>query len=213
MDARTFAVERLSVGDWPHTVGVAATTIDPESWVALTDEASAFDDPVTFAFDVAPDRSWSSVAAAGRRRDGLLHVEVADRRRGTGWVVPWLLERHERHNVAQVVCDGSGPAASLLRDLEAADVDVLPVSAKEHAQACGTLFDAVEQGTFRHLGSPELLSSVKGATTRAMGDAWAWSRKSSAVDITPLVAATLAVWGASQREFESVYETREVVMV
>ena len=38
---------------------------------------------------------------------------------------------------------------------------------------------------------------MKGATKRPLGDAWAWSRKNSTVDISPLVAATLALWGYS----------------
>jgi hypothetical protein len=29
-----------------------------------------------------------------------------------------------------------------------------------------------------------------------LADAWAWSRKNSATDISPLVASTLALWGA-----------------
>ena len=43
----------------------------------------------------------------------------------------------------------------------------------------------------------ELLAALKGAVQRPLGDAWAWSRKSSSIDICPLVAATLALWGAS----------------
>jgi hypothetical protein len=39
---------------------------------------------------------------------------------------------------------------------------------------------------------------------RRSGDAWAWSRKNSSIDISPLVAVTLALWGvetqASYRE-------------
>jgi hypothetical protein len=69
------------------------------------------------------------------------------------------------------------------------------VSAQEHAKACGTFFDACEQQTLRHLGSSELTAAVKGAAKRPLGDAWAWSRKASSVDISPLVAVTLALWG------------------
>jgi hypothetical protein len=36
---------------------------------------------------------------------------------------------------------------------------------------------------------------VGGARRRRMRDAWAWSRDSVSVDISPLVAVTLALWG------------------
>jgi hypothetical protein len=49
--------------------------------------------------------------------------------------------------------------------------------------------------SLRHLGTPELDAAVAGAITRPLGDAWAWSRKSSSVDISPLVASTMALWG------------------
>ena len=51
----------------------------------------------------------------------------------------------------------------------------------------------------RHLGGLELRQAVKGATKRPLGDAWAWSRRKSTVDISPLVAATLALWGDRKR--------------
>ena len=48
-------------------------------------------------------------------------------------------------------------------------------------------------------GAPtrELVEAIKGAGTRALGDGWCWSRKSSRVDISPLVASTLALWACA----------------
>jgi hypothetical protein len=53
-------------------------------------------------------------------------------------------------------------------------------------------------------------AAVAGAMTRPLGDAWAWSRKNSTVDISPLVACTLALWGLetlepSERSNEAVF--------
>jgi hypothetical protein len=71
------------------------------------------------------------------------------------------------------------------------------VTITEHAQACGQLVDLVTDRELVHLGSNELATAVRGARTRPLGDAWAWSRKNSAVDISPLVAATLALSAAA----------------
>lgn len=198
MDARTFAVERLGVGDWPNPDG-EPSVIDLERWLSLTDHASAIGDPVCFAFDVPPDRSSASIGVAGTRPDGLPHIEVIEARRGTGWVVARLAELHSAHKSIGLVCDGASPAASLIPELEQLKLEVTPVSAKEHAQGCGMLYDGVEQARIRHLGQTELTAAVKGATKRTLGDAWAWSRKNSGVDISPLVASTLALWGLQTR--------------
>jgi phage terminase large subunit-like protein len=197
MDPRTFAVERLGVGDWPRTDGMGGVVIDPEDWAALFDPKSEAEDPVmaSFAYDVTPDRSRSAIGVAAVREDGLVHVEVIKADRGTGWVVPWFEERAEKYRDLKPVCDASGPAGSLLPDFQHAGIEVIPVNAKEHAQACGSFFDAVEQRALRHLHTAELADAVKGAVKRPLGDAWAWSRKNSGVDISPLVAVTLALWG------------------
>jgi hypothetical protein len=40
---------------------------------------------------------------------------------------------------------------------------------------------------------------MRGGAKRPLGDAWAWSRK-AAVDISSLVAVTLALWGAAAQK-------------
>jgi hypothetical protein len=196
MDPRTFAVERLGVGDWPNTEAMDGRVITPEAWAELCDIDSELRDPVCFAFDVTPDRSRASIAAAGRRRDGFGHVEIIERKRGTGWLAERVAQLLKRHKSVGVVCDASGPAGSLLAELQQLGIEVTSVSAKEHAQACGMLFDAVDQAVVRHLGSAELAAAIAGARRRPLGDSWAWSRKDSTVDISPLVASTLALWGS-----------------
>jgi hypothetical protein len=210
MDPRTFAVERLGVGDWPNLDGADEGGIDPRVWADLVDEESQPVDPVALAFDVKPDRSASSIGVAGYRSDRFAHAEIIEHRRGTGWVVDRLVELVQEHDADGVMCDQSSPAASLIPQLEARGVTVHLVGPKEHSRACGAIVDMVEQRAVRHLGTPELTAAIKGAARRALGDAWAWSRKSSAVDISPLVAITLALWKLAAST-HSVYEARGLV--
>jgi hypothetical protein len=154
LDRRTFAVERLGVGDWPDTDDLAATVMNVEKWLSLVDPKSILVDPIGLAFDVSPDRSSASIGAGGRRRDGLPHIEVVEHRRGTGWIVDRLVELNTDHSPIAIVCDAAGPAASLLPELEARGIEVAAISAKDHANACGRLFDLVEQSDRdEHTGS------------------------------------------------------------
>lgn len=189
MSTATFARERLGIFD-PEDGGGGVISLDV--WQRLTDSKSSIDGAVTIALDVSPERDWATFAAAGRRSDGLDHIEVVDRRPGTGWVVDRAVELAERWS-CPIVLDPSSPAGGLVAHLTAAGVDVREVSHRDHAQACGALVDAVRNESLRHLGQPSLTAALSGAAKRQTGDVWLWSRSASHVDITPLVAATLAL--------------------
>ncbi len=212
MNRRTFAVERLGVGDWPDPDAHEEEGISVEDWLALTDLRSVLLDPVVLTFDVTPDRAFSCIAATGERADGLVHTEIAAHAAGTAWVAERMAGYVERYEVAEVVCDSASPAASLVPDMEKLGVKVRLLSAQEYAQACGRLVDAVDQRTIRHLGTGELVEAIDNAVTRTLGDAWAWSRRKSSGDICPLVAVSLGVFVCTT-EGPSVYEERDVLVV
>ncbi len=201
LDRRTFAVERLGVGDWPDTSGAGTAVITLEQWNALETEPGPIVGPVCFAYDVSPDRT-TAIAVCGKTEDGHRQIEVIEHRAGTGWAVERLAELDAEHEPALIACDGYGPAGSLLPALEEAGVNVRSVTSTEHAQACGVFVDGVQQDTIRHLGSLELRNAIKGAAVRPLNDAWAWSRKNSNIDISPLVAATLAHWASEATDQE-----------
>lgn len=195
LDPRSFAVERLGAGAWPRTDGLDGVVIAPEVWAALIDGSSAPVDPVCFAVDVDPDRSHGAIGLAGRRSDGLGHLELVERKRGTGWIVERVKGLVDTHRPVGVVVDGKSAAASLLADFQDADVEITIINAGDLVAGCGMIYDAVIDKLVRHLGEPELSAAIKGAVKRPLGDAWAWSRKNSSIDISPLVAITLAYWG------------------
>lgn len=197
LSARNFAVERLGVGDWPRTDGLGDLIIDLELWKSLADKDSEIVGSVVFCYDVSPDRRWATISAAGRRKDGSFHVETVARQGGTGWLKRELPRLNTAHNPHAVLTDEKGPGASLVPELRDLGVLVETVNTNEHAQACGFFLDEVTQENVHHLGTPELYAAIRGAAQRTLGDSWAWSRKNSSVDITPLVSATLAVWGAA----------------
>lgn len=173
------------------------TVIDLALWRKCIDVAARpADAQPTWAVDVTPDRGYGALAVAYQRPDGVPQGEVVQVGPGTDWVVPALAELKRRHGRSVVVVDPSGPAGSLITDLERAGLTVVKPTARDMAQACGWLHDASIQGAWRHPGQTVLDDALKAATKRPLGDAWAWNRKRvTGAPIAPLVAVTLAVWG------------------
>ena len=190
---------REGMGIW-EAAG-SGVVIDPDIWQSLkVDPAEAkrardrSKNPA-FAVDVPPDRKSASIGVAADRRDGLRHVELVDRRSGTSWAVEELVRLVGEHG-AQVAVDPSSPAGSLITDLMNAGVEPVLISTREMTQACGQFFDMTMAGederTLRHIGQPSLTTAVDAGRKRQVQDAWAWHRRDSASDISPLVAVTLA---------------------
>jgi hypothetical protein len=188
-----FLREVMGVADEPPNLS-GDGVVDSVVWAALADEETRIESQRHFALDVSPDRRWASYGVAGRRHDGLLHVETVHREPGTAWVLDRGVELFGRWRTP-IRIDKGGPAASFIALLRERGVEVVEVSTAEHAQACGQFIDAAANGGLRHLGQMSLDSALRGAVLRATGDSVLWGRRSSKVDITPLVAVTLALGG------------------
>ena len=207
LTAEGFGRERLGI--WP--VRRKDALLNPEQWRALVDVDSQALDPVAFAVDITPMRDWASIVAYGLRADGLGHVVVVEHRPGTNWLLERILQLREKHNPVAICLDPAGPGANLLLDLEKSGItrpedpekpelgDLAVPTGREYAGACGALVDAVKNATLRHIDQVPLASAIDGVKTRPLGDAWAWGRRAGNVDISPLVAATLARWAFEAR--------------
>jgi hypothetical protein len=200
---------RAYLNQWLDETPTEWLVIGQQAWQAIKDPASQVVDRPAFAVDMTPDRTWASVGAAGCRADGLRHVELVEHRRGRSWVVPWLKERVDRADAwspCAIVIAPSGPANSLIPEAEATGLEVLKPSVGEIAGASGAFYDGTganplvdEPAWLRHLGQPDLDLAVAGALRRDLGDRWLWARKNVGVDLSPLPAVTLALWGHATR--------------
>jgi hypothetical protein len=186
-----FAREILCVWE-PEPGGDGNGPIDLARWSELADPDSQISGEVSTAIDVSPDLKWSSIASAGMRSDGQIHVEIGRRQPGTEWVVPFAV-KNPQYGPYRVV--GSSPAGFLLKLLEDEGVWTIDVPASEVTQATQRLIASVDDGTVHHLGSNEISAALVNATLKASGDSQVWSRIKSSGDISALVAATVAVGG------------------
>lgn len=202
-----FRTEHL--GEWPPDGDEQWLVIGEDEWTAACDApderrgtaGSQMTGRPAFAIDMTPARSHSAIGAAGRRHDGLRHIELVDHRPGSGWVVERARELQARWNPCVWVVDPAGPAGSLIPDLEAAGIaPLVKLGAREAAQACGQLFDGIAGADVaardvRHRGQGPLTAAVAGAVKRELAGSWAWARKGVGVDISPLVVVTEALFG------------------
>jgi phage terminase large subunit-like protein len=189
-----FARECLGVGEYPAE-GEDWTVISREAWAALVDLDAPRPSPVAFGVDVAPGRTHTTIAAAGRGQAGLMHVEVIDHRPGTAWVVDRVVELVARYHPVALALDPAHEAGSLIASLEAAGVEVTTMSAREVAQAHGQFMELMcDSKMLRHRDDGDLNDAVAGAAQRDLSGAKAWDRRSTSTVLSPLVAATAAVW-------------------
>ena len=189
-----FKRERLGI--WDETEGENAA-LPVETWLTLADLTSSALDPVAFGLDVSPD-GYSCIASAGSRSDGRVHVEVIEHRPGTAWVADRLAELTRRWSPSAVVLDVGSPAGALLPDLERVGLNLTKVAGREMAQSSVAFSSLVHDHGVRHLDQPSLNSAVAAAKRRALGDLWAFGRRGSFTDISPLIATALAAWGHAQ---------------
>ena len=211
MDRERFCRERLSVGTWP-VEGEAWAVIPKEAWQARAGRVSAPQKPWVFGVDISPDRKRGCITVAGfngETENGKpqVHVEITaespvqlDYRVGVDWMAPRLIELHKRHKNSHFVIDKGAQAGSLVDELEAAGLKLILPTAREYAQGCGVLYSAVvplknSRPYLVHSNQPFLNSAVAAADKRDLADLWAWDKRNAVSDISPIVSATLALYG------------------
>lgn len=196
-DDDSFKREALGIWDAEDSSRV----IDEDSWNLVADPASMAIERLSLAIDVPPNRGIASVALAGQRADGRWHVELDDSRKGVDWVIPWVVARAAKNRLHSVVVDEMSGLVERRRDrnyLIGTDILVTLAAAegRDMAIACAKFYDGVIDRSVVHTDQPQVNVALSLARKRPLAGGWAWNRKDAASDITPVVAETLALWGA-----------------
>jgi hypothetical protein len=180
---------------WTRT---AETIIPADAWAACRIADARPHGRVFLGVDVPPERNRAVIVAASSSGDEV-EVEVIDGHPGLAWVLDRLGELRQTHSdIAGVVLHGAGPAGTFAVELERAwGSDATIATDGDMTVAAGMFYDSVIEGRQRVRPDDRLDAAVAGARQRKRGDAFAWSRRSLQTDLSPLVAASLAVWRAS----------------
>lgn len=191
-----FARERLSL--WP--VDRSESAFDLAWWPTLVGAGPAPGTPPSaLAIDSGPDRAMV-LAAAWKLDDRRIHVEIVSVDPGDPALALQRILDNPRRRRIPVIVDAVSSAAQLAPALMAEKIPVKLTSARDMAQACGSFLSDVEASRISHTSQKQLDDAVAGARKRPMpGDAgqFGWDRKDGSVFVSPLVAVTLAAYGAS----------------
>lgn len=188
---------REALGIWDEMTSVKSV-VTTERWAScaatvLPDQALA---PTALGLDRWYDGSTAIAAAWRMESDTYVELVAVDVTTNTTAVVDWLVEQAGRS--IPVVVASDSPAAALVPDLEARRVKVRVIAAGNYGKACVGFVDDVEDGNLTHASQEQLDDALGAATKLPIGKAgaWGWDRRSQELDISPLVAATLARFGA-----------------
>lgn len=186
-DVRSFLRERLGIWDEDNAVSV----IPLDQWESQVNPRVTPEGVLTIGMDVSPNRDSASIAVC----DGAGRAELIANEPGTGWVVPYLARVCALHG-SRVLIDKAGPAGALVPDLIKESVVVTELDSHDVYRSGPFFFDGLDAKRLTIRSHSKLEAAVAGAMKRENGDQWRWDRSKPTVDVTPLVAVTLAYWGA-----------------
>lgn len=181
---------------------------DLAAWKLLADDHAVGGTKLAIAIDVTPLADFASISAVGEGPDGLLRYVLLEHHPGTTWVVEAALRLAELLGPVVWVIDEKSRARELLQPLRNAGImppakgkdiehgDLWIPTAADVGAGSARLTGLVKIGGIVHLGQKEMEIAIGGARTRPIGDGlFAFGRKVSSVDISPLCSGALALAG------------------
>jgi hypothetical protein len=197
MSAESYAIERLGV---VFEVDSSEGVVPEARWLSLLDRSSQIVSHESWSLAVSPDRRWATFGVAGRRADGLVHVESMERQPGaihTAILAAGVALFASLRKPIRI--HKTGPEAAYIAPLREAGVEVVEVSSADVAQATGQFIDFANASQLRHIGQASLDIGLRGAVLRQTVDGSVlWSQRNSSTEITALQACTVALGGVPQ---------------
>lgn len=197
----------------PFPEGAWNAGIDPTSEIAPESE-------LYFGIDLSQNRRWTSIAVAGLREDGEMHIEVIARQIGTEWALNWFKKRQESKTM-NLAFQGRGcPVVGLAEQIcTLPNINRLPIEGGELTAGWGRFWDGIAasepdstRGGHRiyHLPQPVLDAPGKTMQLRNLGGGVELpDRVKSPDDPSPMIACFVAYTAATQsiKDTKKIYES------
>ena len=151
--------------------------------------------------DVSFDRRSVWIAAATTVSDGRRFVQVHERLKSMFAAVDRLAELSEQSGFREVALQSKGCAAvELIKPLQERGLIVHEIDGSEIGLATGRFRDRVRDRDVVHPVQPAVDLAIESGMTKTIAENEAWDRKRSEVDISGVVAETVALWALETRE-------------
>ncbi len=152
--------------------------------------------PVWIGADAPPSHSHGSIVAAGLLPDGTVGVEVLEHSPGIEWM-PRVLEGLWKRHGSELLLARTGPIGHLVDQMSLAGVPVTGLSQQDYTDAINIFLHEVTELTLSHRDQPTLNQAVLNSVVAESGERMTFRRRDQGgYDISPTVAASLAVYGA-----------------
>jgi phage terminase large subunit-like protein len=183
---------REALGIWDEAPGFL---IDPSAFAARFVDRLKPSGPPVFFLDVSMGMRSAAIGVAARDT-GPVHLEVAEHRPGTDWLVDRVVQLQGSYPDARWCCSSTGLIGVFLPELEEQGIEPEQFNGLDMGRACGHLQKLVADKSVTITEDRALTAALVSAVSRDVGDGmWAWNQRKSASDISPLNAVTGAAWG------------------
>lgn len=178
-----------------------------EQWLPLAiKKVTLPPDPIlVYTIKFAPDGSSVTLAVGVLMPNGIVHVELIERKRrsaGTSWIVRWLFDKGRWRKARKIIIDGAAGTTLLVEELVRSDrrisKKILTPNVKEAGAAYAAFNDAIENKLLTHYNQPALDVSMKTVKRRDIGRDGMFGYASMNPDIQsdPVEAVAFAFYGA-----------------
>jgi hypothetical protein len=208
VEALRTEAERLPRSEFTRAYGnrrtrTASHLIAAESWDRLAGalEVPGLESGAVLAWDVMDDRSAAAITASWHDDAGQLRSTVVRTGPGMAWVADAVAQLHG-FGWRDFGYATDGPAREVADELErrlGPTARLTGLGGREYADAWGWLMRHIAEATLTHDGSEQLATAAGNVATRPTRDSAAPSRRSSAGDITPLVALMIGAYVLDHR--------------
>jgi hypothetical protein len=201
---------REALGVWDEEARFQPA-ISSQVWKGLFDIAVDGNQPDSLGVDMS-HRGEISVSACWVNED-IAHAEEVWANVDEAAAIEWIDSRTLRRT--PIIIDNASPASAVAPELKRRGKNVVLSTAWDMGKACGLVVARAKAGTVTHGAQAPITDALQGARKRPIRDAggWGWDRRDETVNIAPLVAWTLAVFGAVSQRRKTHTGGREAILM
>ncbi|AOY71033.1 hypothetical protein ARZXY2_1480 [Arthrobacter sp. ZXY-2] len=195
-------------------VSTSLRAIPEEDWLATQVEEMLTlpTDNFSIAFDTTQSGDAGAVAVAWYTPEGLPHVQILEHKGGINWLPGFIEKLLKAHKSVEIGFDSIGNNLATFQTLQRkrglSTANLRAMTMKEVAGGVSLFTSHVSDRSLVHAKDASLDKAAEAAAFRYSGDSRLWSRGNSGDDISPLIAASDALYIAAGKRHKKPFEKR-----